>query len=138
MDKFPDVKFMLKAIGTAEDARRIALPARRGGGCICSNHGGPARLEPWVAGSAAGSCRKLIAAVAGPRKIAGRRLVSAAAKRQSSRPICLGRRLGRHGPGSNCYGLAAAGRPPAIERVIELLEEEMKEGDGAFFGRHQA
>jgi len=117
-DKYPDVKFMLKGIGTAEDAK---LACENGVWAVyCSNHGG--RQLDHGRGSAA-VLPEVIDAVAGRAKIA----VDGSFSRGSDivKAICMGADwvgLGR----LYCYGLAAAGAP-GIERVIELLEEEMRE-----------
>ena len=117
-DKFPDVKFMLKGIGTGEDAD---IACQHGvWGVYCSNHGG--RQLDHGRGSAA-VLPEVIDAVKGRAKIA----VDGSFSRGSDivKAICLGADwvgLGR----LYCYGLAAAGAP-GIERVVELLEEEMRE-----------
>jgi isopentenyl diphosphate isomerase/L-lactate dehydrogenase-like FMN-dependent dehydrogenase len=117
-DKYPDVKFMLKGIGTAEDAE---IACQHGvWGVYCSNHGG--RQLDHGRGSAA-VLPEVIEAVKGRAKIA----VDGSFSRGSDivKAICLGADwvgMGR----LYCYGLAAAGAA-GIERVIELLEEEMKE-----------
>ncbi len=117
-DKFPDVKFMLKGIGTAEDAD---IACQHGVWAVyCSNHGG--RQLDHGRGSAA-VLPEVIDAVKGRAKIA----VDGSFSRGSDivKAICLGADwvgLGR----LYCYGLAAAGAA-GIERVVELLEEEMKE-----------
>ena len=117
-DKFPDVKFMLKGIGTGEDAE---IACQHGVWAVyCSNHGG--RQLDHGRGSAA-VLPEVIDAVAGRAKI----VVDGSFSRGSDivKAICLGADwvgLGR----LYCYGLAAAGAA-GIERVIELLEEEMRE-----------
>ncbi|MGD9880242.1 MAG: alpha-hydroxy acid oxidase [Reyranella sp.] len=117
-DKFPDVKFMLKGIGTAEDAE---IACRHGVWAVyCSNHGG--RQLDHGRGSAA-VLPEIVEVVAGRAKIG----VDGSFSRGSDivKAICLGADwvgLGR----LYCYGLAAAGAA-GIERVLELLEEEMKE-----------
>jgi glycolate oxidase len=117
-DKFPDVKFMLKGIGTGEDAE---LACRHGVWAVyCSNHGG--RQLDHGRGSAE-VLPEIVDAVAGRAKI----VVDGAFSRGSDivKAICMGADwvgLGR----LYCYGLAAAGAA-GIERVVELLEEEMKE-----------
>lgn len=117
-DKYPDVKFMLKGIGTAEDAE---LACQAGVWAVyCSNHGG--RQLDHGRGSAA-VLPEVVETVAGRAKVA----VDGLFCRGSDivKAICLGADwvgLGR----LYCYGLAAAGAA-GIERVIELLEEEMKE-----------
>src|SRR5947207_15186076 len=116
--KFPDVKFMLKGLGCAEDAE-IAL--QHGVWAVyCSNHGG--RQLDHGRGSAA-VLPEVIDAVAGRAKIA----VDGSFSRGSDivKAVCMGADwvgLGR----LYCSGLAAAGAP-GIGRVIELLEEEMRE-----------
>ena len=116
--KFPDVKFMLKGLGCAEDAE-IAL--EHGVWAVyCSNHGG--RQLDHGRGSAA-VLPEVIDAVKGRAKIA----VDGSFSRGSDivKAICLGADwvgMGR----LYCYGLAAAGAA-GIERMVELLEEEMKE-----------
>jgi len=116
--KFPDVKFMLKGIGTAEDAE-IAL--QHGVWAVyCSNHGG--RQLDHGRGSAA-VLPEIVEVAKGKAKI----VVDGSFSRGSDivKAICLGADwvgLGR----LYCYGLAANGAA-GIERVVELLEEEMKE-----------
>jgi isopentenyl diphosphate isomerase/L-lactate dehydrogenase-like FMN-dependent dehydrogenase len=120
-DKFPDVKFMLKGIGTGEDAE---LACQNGVWAVyCSNHGG--RQLDHGRGSAE-VLPEIVEAVAGRAKVA----VDGSFSRGSDivKAICMGADwvgLGR----LYCYGLAAAGAA-GIERVIELLEEEMKEAMG--------
>jgi isopentenyl diphosphate isomerase/L-lactate dehydrogenase-like FMN-dependent dehydrogenase len=120
-DRFPDVKFVLKGIGTGEDAD-IAL--QHGvWGVYCSNHGG--RQLDHGRGSAE-VLPEIVAAVNGRAKV----IVDGSFSRGSDivKAICLGADwvgLGR----LYCYGLAAAGAA-GIERVVELLEEEMKEAMG--------
>jgi isopentenyl diphosphate isomerase/L-lactate dehydrogenase-like FMN-dependent dehydrogenase len=117
-EKFPDVKFVLKGIGTGEDAE-IAL--QHGvWGVYCSNHGG--RQLDHGRGSAA-VLPEIVDTVKGRAKV----IVDGSFSRGSDivKAICMGADwvgLGR----LYCYGLAAAGAA-GIERVIELLEEEMKE-----------
>ena len=117
-DQFPNVKFMLKGIGTAEDAE-IAI--REGTWAVyCSNHGG--RQLDHGRGST-GVLPEIVEAVKGRAKV----VVDGSYSRGSDivKAICLGADyvgLGR----LYCYGLAANGAS-GIERVIELLEEEMKE-----------
>jgi isopentenyl diphosphate isomerase/L-lactate dehydrogenase-like FMN-dependent dehydrogenase len=117
-EKFPDVKFVLKGIGTAEDAD---LACRAGVWAVyCSNHGG--RQLDHGRGSAA-VLPEVVDVVAGRAKVA----VDGLFCRGSDivKAICMGADwvgLGR----LYCYGLAAAGAA-GIERVIELLEEEMRE-----------
>jgi glycolate oxidase len=117
-EKFPDVKFMLKGIGTGEDAE---LACQNGVWAVyCSNHGG--RQLDHGRGSAE-VLPEIVEAVAGRAKVA----VDGSFSRGSDivKAICMGADwvgLGR----LYCYGLAAAGAP-GIERVIELLEEEMRE-----------
>ena len=117
-DQFPDVKFMLKGIGTAEDAE-IAI--KEGTWAVyCSNHGG--RQLDHGRGST-GVLPEIVDAVKGRAKV----IVDGSYSRGSDivKAICLGADyvgLGR----LYCYGLAANGAS-GIERVIELLEEEMKE-----------
>lgn len=117
-DRFPDVRFMLKGIGTAEDAE---IACQHGVWAVyCSNHGG--RQLDHGRGSAE-VLPEIVAGVAGRAKIA----VDGSFSRGSDivKAICMGADwvgLGR----LYCYGLAAAGAA-GIERVIELLEEEMKE-----------
>lgn len=120
-DKFPDVKFILKGIGTAEDAE-IAL--QHGvWGVYCSNHGG--RQLDHGRGSAE-VLPEIVEAVKGKAKV----MVDGSFSRGSDivKAICMGADwvgVGR----LYCYGLAAAGAA-GIERMIELLEEEMKEAMG--------
>lgn len=117
-DKFPDVKFMLKGIGTGEDAE---IACQHGVWSVyCSNHGG--RQLDHGRGSAQ-VLPEIVEAVAGRAKIA----VDGSFSRGSDivKAIAMGADwvgLGR----LYCYGLAAAGAA-GIERVIELLEEEMCE-----------
>src|SRR6185437_5719713 len=117
-DNFNDVKFMLKGIGTGEDAD---IACQHGVWAVyCSNHGG--RQLDHGRGSAA-VLPEVIDAVKGRAKIA----VDGSFSRGSEivKAICLGADwvgLGR----LYCYGLAAAGAA-GIERMVELLEEEMKE-----------
>ena len=109
---------MLKGIGTGEDAD---LACREGAWAVyCSNHGG--RQLDHGRGSAA-VLPEVVDAVAGRAKVA----VDGSFSRGSDivKAICLGADwvgLGR----LYCYGLAAAGAA-GIERVIELLDEEMRE-----------
>jgi glycolate oxidase len=116
--KFPDVKFMLKGIGTAEDAE-IAI--QHGVWAVyCSNHGG--RQLDHGRGSAA-VLPEIVEVAKGKAQI----VVDGSFSRGSDivKAICLGADyvgLGR----LYCYGLAANGAA-GIERVVELLEEEMKE-----------
>jgi isopentenyl diphosphate isomerase/L-lactate dehydrogenase-like FMN-dependent dehydrogenase len=116
--QFPDVKFILKGIGTAADAE-IAL--EHGVWAVyCSNHGG--RQLDHGRGSAE-VLPEIVAAVKGRAKI----VVDGSFSRGSDivKAICLGADwvgIGR----LYCYGLAAAGAA-GIERVVELLDEEMKE-----------
>jgi glycolate oxidase len=120
-ETFPDVKFILKGIGTGEDAD---LACREGVWAVyCSNHGG--RQLDHGRGSAE-VLPEVVDAVAGRAKVA----VDGLFCRGSDivKAICMGADwvgLGR----LYCYGLAAAGAA-GIERVIELLEEEMKEAMG--------
>lgn len=120
-EKFPDVKFMLKGIGTGEDAE---IACQHGVWAVyCSNHGG--RQLDHGRGSAE-VLPEIVDTVAGRAKIA----VDGSFSRGSDivKAICMGADwigLGR----LYCYGLAAAGAA-GIERVIELLEEEMKEAMG--------
>ena len=115
---FPDVKLILKGIGTAEDAT-IAL--QHGVWAVyCSNHGG--RQLDHGRGSAE-VLPEIVQAVKGRAKV----MVDGTFSRGSDivKAICLGADwvgLGR----LYCYGLAAAGAA-GIERVVELLEEEIKE-----------
>ncbi|MFI4998354.1 MAG: alpha-hydroxy acid oxidase, partial [Reyranellales bacterium] len=117
-DKFPDVKFLLKGIGTAEDAE-IAL--QHGVWAVyCSNHGG--RQLDHGRGSA-GVLPEIVETVKGRAKV----IVDGSFSRGSDivKAICMGADwvgLGR----LYCYALAANGAA-GIERVVELLEEEMKE-----------
>jgi len=117
-DKFPDVKFALKGIGCAEDAE-IAL--QHGvWGIYCSNHGG--RQLDHGRGSAA-VLPEIVDVVKGKAKV----MVDGSFSRGTDivKAICMGADwvgIGR----LYCYGLAAAGAA-GIERVVELLEEEMKE-----------
>jgi len=116
--KFPDVKFILKGIGTAEDAE-IAL--QHGVWAVyCSNHGG--RQLDHGRGSAA-VLPEIVEVAKGKAQI----VVDGSFSRGTDivKAICLGADyvgLGR----LYCYGLAANGAA-GIERVVELLEEEMKE-----------
>jgi isopentenyl diphosphate isomerase/L-lactate dehydrogenase-like FMN-dependent dehydrogenase len=116
--KFPDVKFMLKGIGAAEDAE-IAL--QHGVWAVyCSNHGG--RQLDHGRGSAA-VLPEIVEVAKGKAQI----VVDGSFSRGSDivKAICLGADwvgMGR----LYCYGLAANGAA-GIERVVELLEEEMKE-----------
>lgn len=116
--KFLDVKFILKGIGTAEDAE-IAL--QHGVWAVyCSNHGG--RQLDHGRGSAE-VLPEIVEAVMGRAKV----VVDGSFSRGSDivKAICLGADwvgLGR----LYCYGLAAGGAA-GIERMVELLEEEMKE-----------
>jgi glycolate oxidase len=120
-DRFPDVKFVLKGIGTAEDAE---ISVQEGvWGVYCSNHGG--RQLDHGRGSAA-VLPEIVEAVKGKAKV----MVDGSFSRGSDivKAICMGADwvgIGR----LYCYGLAAAGAA-GIERVIELLEEEMKEAMG--------
>ncbi len=120
-DRFPDVKFMLKGIGTAEDAE---IACRHGVWAVyCSNHGG--RQLDHGRGSAE-VLPEIVDAVAGRARVA----VDGSFSRGSDivKAICMGADwvgLGR----LYCYGLAAAGAA-GIERVVELLEDEMKEAMG--------
>ncbi|MBV8392771.1 MAG: alpha-hydroxy-acid oxidizing protein [Alphaproteobacteria bacterium] len=116
--KFPDVKFVLKGIGCGEDAE-IAL--QHGVWAVyCSNHGG--RQLDHGRGSA-GVLPEIVEVCKGRAKV----IVDGSFSRGSDvvKAICLGADyvgLGR----LFCYGLAANGAA-GIERVMELLEEEMKE-----------
>jgi len=107
--------------GTAEDA---AIALEHGVWAVyCSNHGG--RQLDHGRGSA-DVLPEIVAAVQGRAKV----MVDGSFSRGSDivKAICLGADwvgLGR----LYCYGLAAAGAA-GIERVIELLEEEMKEAMG--------
>ena len=101
-DKFPDVKFMLKGIGTGEDAE---IACQHGvWGVYCSNHGG--RQLDHGRGSAA-VLPEVIDAVAGRAKIA----VDGSFSRGSDivEGDLPGRRLGRAWAGS----IATALPPPA-------------------------
>ena len=117
-DKFPDVKFMLKGVGTAEDAD---IACKNGVWAVyCSNHGG--RQLDHGRGSME-VLPEIIDAVAKRAKIAvdgsisrGSDIVKAVA--MGADWVGMGRLY--------CYGLAANGAA-GIERVIELLEEEMRE-----------
>ena len=117
-DQFPDVKFILKGIGCGEDAE-IAI--KEGvWGVYCSNHGG--RQLDHGRGSAA-VLPEIVEVAKGKAKI----IVDGSFSRGTDivKAICLGADwvgIGR----LYCYGLAANGAA-GIERVIELLEEEMKE-----------
>ena len=117
-DQFPDVKFMLKGIGCGEDAE---LAVSEGVWAVyCSNHGG--RQLDHGRGSAA-VLPEIVTAVKGKARI----VVDGSFSRGTDivKAICLGADwvgLGR----LYCYGLAANGAA-GIERVVELLEEEMKE-----------
>jgi len=112
------VKFMLKGLGCAEDAE-IAL--QHGVWAVyCSNHGG--RQLDHGRGSAA-VLPEIVEVAKGKAQI----VVDGSFSRGSDivKAICLGADyvgLGR----LYCYGLAANGAA-GIERVVELLEEEMKE-----------
>jgi glycolate oxidase len=116
--RFPEVKFILKGIGCAEDAE-IAL--QHGVWAVyCSNHGG--RQLDHGRGSA-GVLPEIVEVCKGRSKV----IVDGSFSRGSDivKAICVGADyvgLGR----LYCYGLAANGAP-GIERVVELLEEEMKE-----------
>ena len=116
--KFPDVKFILKGIGCAEDAE-IAL--QHGVWAVyCSNHGG--RQLDHGRGSA-GVLPEIVEVCKGRAKV----IVDGSFSRGSDvvKAICLGADyvgMGR----LYCYGLAANGAA-GIERMVELLEEEMKE-----------
>ncbi|MBN9488455.1 MAG: alpha-hydroxy-acid oxidizing protein [Alphaproteobacteria bacterium] len=120
-EKFPDVKFLLKGIGTGEDAE-IAL--QHGvWGVYCSNHGG--RQLDHGRGSAE-VLPEIVEVVKGRAKV----IVDGSFSRGTDivKAICMGADwvgMGR----LYCYGLAAAGAA-GIERVVELLEEEMKEAMG--------
>jgi len=120
-EKFPDVKFLLKGIGTAEDAE---IACQHGMWAVyCSNHGG--RQLDHGRGSAE-VLPEVIDAVAGRAKV----IVDGSFSRGSDivKAIAMGADwvgLGR----LYCYGLAAAGAA-GIERVIELLEEEVREAMG--------
>ncbi len=117
-DRFPEVRFMLKGIGTGEDAE---IACQNGVWAVyCSNHGG--RQLDHGRGSAA-VLPEIVAAVKGRAKVA----VDGSFSRGSDivKAICLGADwvgLGR----LYCYGLAAAGAAGS-ERMVELLEDEMKE-----------
>jgi glycolate oxidase len=120
-EKFPSVKFILKGIGTAEDAE-IALQ-HGAWGVYCSNHGG--RQLDHGRGSAE-ALPEIVAVARGRAKI----IVDGGFSRGTDivKAICMGADwvgLGR----LYCYGLAAAGAA-GIERVIELLELEMQEAMG--------
>lgn len=116
--KFPDVKFLLKGLGCAEDAE---LAIKEGCWAVyCSNHGG--RQLDHGRGSA-GVLPEIVEVAKGKAKV----IVDGSFSRGSDivKAICLGADyvgLGR----LYCYGLAANGAA-GIERVVELLEEEMKE-----------
>src|SRR5205814_539172 len=120
-DQFPDVKFILKGIGCGEDAE---LALKEGvWGVYCSNHGG--RQLDHGRGSTA-VLPEIVAAVKGKAKV----FVDGSYSRGTDivKAICLGADwvgLGR----LYCYGLAA-NAAAGIERVVELLEEEMKEAMG--------
>jgi glycolate oxidase len=109
---------MLKGIGCAEDAE-IAL--QHGAWAVyCSNHGG--RQLDHGRGST-GVLPEIVEVCKGRAKV----IVDGSFSRGSDiiKAICLGADwvgLGR----LYCYGLAANGAA-GIERVVELLEEEMKE-----------
>ncbi len=117
-EKFPDVKFMLKGIGTAEDAD---MACKQGVWAVyCSNHGG--RQLDHGRGSM-DVLPEIVEAVARRARIA----VDGSISRGSDivKAIAMGADwvgIGR----LYCYGLAANGAA-GIERVIELLEEEMRE-----------
>src|SRR5260370_32272535 len=120
-DKDPNVKFMLKGIGTAEDAK---LACENGVWAVyCSNHGG--RQLDHGRGSAA-VLPEVIDAVSGRAKIA----VDGSFSRGSDivKAICLGADwvgLGR----LYCYGLAAAGAP-CLPGGVEVLQEGIRAGKG--------
>ena len=120
-EKFPDVKFMLKGIGTAEDAD---IACQHGVWAVyCSNHGG--RQLDHGRGS-----MEVLPEVIDAVKRRARIVVDGSFSRGSDivKAICMGADwvgLGR----LYCYGLAAAGAA-GIERVIELLEEEVREAMG--------
>src|SRR3954469_4544971 len=124
-DQFPDVKFALKGIGSAEDAD---IAVKEGvWGVYCSNHGG--RQLDHGRGSAA-VLPEIVEGAKGKAQI----VVDACVRRRTDivKAICLGADwvgMGR----LYCYGLAANGAA-GIERVVELLEEEMKEGMGLLGG----
>jgi isopentenyl diphosphate isomerase/L-lactate dehydrogenase-like FMN-dependent dehydrogenase len=112
-DQFPDVKFALKGIAVKEGVW----------GIYCSNHGG--RQLDHGRGSAA-VLPEIVDVVKGKAKV----MVDGSFSRGSDivKAICMGADwvgIGR----LYCYGLAAAGAA-GIERVVELLEEEMKEAMG--------
>jgi isopentenyl diphosphate isomerase/L-lactate dehydrogenase-like FMN-dependent dehydrogenase len=120
-EKFPDVKFILKGIGTGEDAD---IACKHGVWAVyCSNHGG--RQLDHGRGSME-ALPEIIEATARRAKIIvdglmcrGTDIVKAIA--MGADWVGLGRMY--------CYGLAANGAA-GIERVVELLEEEMKEAMG--------
>jgi glycolate oxidase len=117
-DQFPDVKFILKGLGCGEDAE-VAIKEGTWG-VYCSNHGG--RQLDHGRGSAA-VLPEIVEVAKGKAKI----IVDGSFSRGTDivKAICLGADwvgMGR----LYCYGLAANGAA-GIERVVELLEEEMKE-----------
>ncbi|HYC65860.1 MAG TPA: alpha-hydroxy acid oxidase [Reyranellaceae bacterium] len=120
-DKFPDVKFMLKGIATAEDAE---LACQHGvWGVYVSNHGG--RQLDHGRGS-----MEVLPEVIDAVKRRARIVVDGSFSRGSDivKAIAMGADwvgLGR----LYCYGLASNGAA-GIERIVELLEEEMKEAMG--------
>ena len=126
-DKFPDVKFMLKGIGTGEDAE---IACQHGvWGVYCSNHGG--RQLDHGRGSAA-VLPEVIDAVKGTRQDRGRRLVQPRQRhRQGDLP---GRRLGRHGP---ALLLRPGRRRRRRHRARDRASRGGDEGGDGPFGRHQ-
>ena len=116
-DQFPDVKFMLKGIGCAEDAD---MAVKEGvWGVYCSNHGG--RQLDHGRGSAA-VLPEIVDVVKGKAKV----VVDGSFSRGTDivKAICMGADwvgIGR----LYCYGLAAAGSHGVL-RVLELLEEEIR------------
>jgi isopentenyl diphosphate isomerase/L-lactate dehydrogenase-like FMN-dependent dehydrogenase len=120
-DRFPDVKFMLKGIATAEDAD---LACQHGVWAVyVSNHGGR-QLDHGR--GAMDVLPEVIEAVKRRAKI----VVDGGISRGSD--IVKAIAMGADWVGAGrlyCYGLASNGAA-GIERVVELLEEEMKEAMG--------
>ena len=117
-DQFPDVKFMLKGIGCGEDAEIASRKA-----CGASTAPTMAAASSTMAAARRRCCRRSSRSAKGKAKI----IVDGSFSRGTDivKAICLGADwvgMGR----LYCYGLAANGAA-GIERVVELLEEEMKE-----------